>query len=136
MKTRKQRRNKRMQIYLLVYFLSFFASLIFVAVTGDWSSYYRLEKRGVATTGKILSDSKHALFRVEGRDYYAGLPLLYSLSDYSVTVVYDPQNPQVACVCVPRDSLASESWWVLLVSALFALFILWGYHHFRKDYWD
>jgi hypothetical protein len=125
-----------MQIYLLVYFLSFFASLIFILVTGDWGSYYRLEKRGVATMGKILADRKQALFRIEGRDYYAALPLIYSFSDESVTVVYDPQNPQVACVCVPIESLGNESAWILFKSLLFALFILWGYHHFRKDYWD
>jgi amino acid transporter len=134
MKTRKQRRHQRNKVYLLVYFLSVVTITILWALTGDWVRYYKLSRDRAIAVGRIAGTE--AAYSVGGQEYTVSLPTLFFYSKYSVEVIYHPSNPRIACVCDPQESLKTEGWWVLLIALGFSLFILVGYHHFRKDYWD
>ena len=134
MKTRSQRRRKRIQVYLLVYFLCAVVASLLLALTGNWVKYFKLSRDNRSVVGRIVG--REVQYTVEGQTYVTDMSAMIIYSTYSTAVHYYPPNPHIACVCDPQESLAAESWWVLSLSFGFSLFILFGYHHFRKDYWD
>ncbi len=134
MKTRSQRKNNRIQVYLRVYLLCVMATMLTLALTGEWIKYFKLSRSNLSTVGRIVG--REVQYTVEGQNYTTNLSTLFISSRYSVTVFYHPPNPQIACACNPQESLTSESWWVLLLGLGFSLLVIFGYHHFRKDYWD
>ena len=134
MKTRRQRRRKRIQVYLLAYILCVVVTSLLLALTGDWIKYFKLSRDNRTIVGRIVG--REVQYPVEGQTYTTDMSAMIIYSAYSVTVHYYPPNPHIACVCDPQESLAAESWWVTLVASGFSLLVLFGYHHFRKDYWD
>lgn len=134
MKTRNKLARQKLRIYLLVFVCTFLATTITLVFSGDWSRYYKLNRSHAVTAGFV--NGRIAKFSVNNKSYETSISFGAILSRISVEVKYYPTNPSIACACNPADELQKESWVVLLIGLMLSVFVLWGYHHFRKDYWD
>ena len=134
MKTRTQVRKRKFYSYLSVFGLTMLATVITLMLSGDWSRYYKLNKEFAVANGWVVG--RFAKFSVKDKKFETTLPIGYIYSRISAEVKYFPPNPQIACVCNPSESLEQENWFMMLEGLVVSLFVLWGYHHFRKDYWD
>ena len=144
MKTRAQYFKRRVILYLGVFLSSFVLVAAVWGIFGDWMDYFRLSRSGKWTTGKVV-DSNHfeVKYIIDDRGYVSqyGYVIFESkinsrAPEQEVPVVYLPLKPQIACACDPRESLRNVSYTIALWSSLIALLVTFGYHHFRKDYWD
>lgn len=144
MKTRAQYFKRKAVLYLGVFLSSFVIVASVWAMYGDWMKYFRLSRSGKWTTGKEIGAGKIQVENWMGENGLITQPLLLSIEsngdshaqDANVPVVYFPPNPKIACACNPTDELLHTTYVVALWSSLIALLMTYGYHHFRKDYWD
>ncbi len=113
-------------------------------IFGDWMKYFRLSRSGQWTTGKRIDTSHIEVESWISKEGYltesgilnSGLNSDLGIQNSNVPIVYWPTNPQIACACDPRESLWNVTFTVAIWSSLIALLVTFGYHHFRKDYWD
>ncbi len=144
MRTKRQYSSQRVKIYLTFYLLSFSLLATVWALTGNWLKYYQLKNYGVSVSGKFISASNYQVEYWVGNDRYViqYADNLYesnsNLSDLGteIPVVYLPKKPQTACACNPTEAFNNATLTVVICSSVIALLLAWGYHHFRKDYWD
>jgi hypothetical protein len=145
MKTRAQYFKRRVILYAGVFLSSFLLVATVWAINGDWMKYFRLSRSGKWTEGKRIDANRIEVEYWISKSGYITQPGLFNFELNSgvgdqrnrvVPVVYWPANPQVACACEPRESLRNMSYNVALWTSFIALMVTFGYHHFRKDYWD
>ncbi len=144
MKTRAQYFKRRAISYSGVFLSSFVLVAAVWGIFGEWMDYFQLSWSGKWTTGRVV-DSNHVEveYFIGGRGVVnkSGSVIFESkinsrAPDQEVPVVYLPLKPQIACACDPQESLWNVTYTIALWSALVALLVTFGYHHFRKDYWD
>lgn len=126
-------------MYLTVFVTSFVLVASVWAIFGDWMKYFRLSKSGQWTSGVRIGDGRIAVEHwISKNGYLTETGFLNSQfnSKDTVAIVYLPTNPQIACACDPHESLRNLTYTIALWSSLVALLVTFGYHHFRKDYWD
>ena len=144
MKTRAQYFKRRVILYAGVFLTSFVLVAAVWGIFGDWMDCFRLSRSGKWTEGEVI-DSNHfeVKYIIGDREYITryGYVIFESkinsrVPDKKIPVVYLPLKPQIACACDPQESLWNVTYTIALWSALVALLVTFGYHHFRKDYWD
>lgn len=144
MKTRALYFKRRAILYLTVFLTSFVLIATVWAMYGDWVKYFRLSRSGKWTTGKRIDGGRIEAENWISKDGYLVQSVQHNIESNSdvtipvldVPVVYWPTNPQIACACDPRESLRNVTYTIALWASLIALLGTFGYHHFRKDYWD
>ncbi len=131
-------------LYCGVFLASFVLVAVVWAIFGDWMRYFRLSRSGQWTTGEVI-DSNHfeVKYIIDDRGFITryGYVIFESkinsrAPNKEVPVVYLPSKPQIACACDPQESLGNLTYTIALWSSLVALLVTFGFHHFRKDYWD
>jgi hypothetical protein len=143
MKTRAQYFKQRVVLYFGVFLSSFVVVALVWGIFGDWMNYLRLSWGGKWTTGtEVNSNHLEVKYIIDGRELITQYGFVIFESkiisgphEQKVPVVYLPLKPQIACACDPQESLWNVTYTIALWSALVALLMTFGYHHFRKDYW-